>query len=52
MTCVKKGLSELALNCPRSSIMEVKAALPVPLCRIFSSFLFLRVLKSSCFMFM
>ena len=52
MTCVKKGLSELALNCPRSSFMEVKSALTVPLCRLFSSFFFLRVLKSSCYMFM
>ena len=31
MTCVKKGLSELALNRPRSSIMEGKSALLVPL---------------------
>ena len=26
MTCIKKGLSELALNTPRPSIMEVKSA--------------------------
>ena len=31
MTCVKKGLSELALDWPRSSIMGVKLALSMPL---------------------
>ena len=35
MTCIKKGVSELAFNRPRSSIMEVKSALPVPLFRLF-----------------
>ena len=35
MTCIKKGLSELASYRPRSSIMEVKSALPVPLFRLF-----------------
>ena len=52
ITCVKKGLSELALNRLRSSIMEVKSALPVPLFRLFFSFFFLRVLKCSCYMFL
>ena len=52
MTCVKKGLSELALNRPRSSIMEVKSALPVPLFRLFLSFFFLSVLKCSFYMFL
>ena len=44
MTFLKKGLTELALNRPRSSIMEVKSALPVPFFRLFFSFFFLRVL--------
>ena len=52
MTCIKKGLSELALNRPRSSIMEVKSALPVPLFRLFFSFFVLRVFNCSCYMFL
>ena len=47
MTCIKKGLSELALNRSRPSIMEVKSALPIPLFRLYLSFIFLRVLNSS-----
>ena len=49
MTCIKKGLSELTLRRPRSSIMEVKSALPVPLFRLFLSFFVLRVLNCSCY---
>ena len=49
MTCIKKGLSEVTLRRPRSSIMEVKSALPVPLFRLFLSFLVLRVLNCSCY---
>ena len=52
MTCVKKGLSELTLYRPRSSIMEVKSALPVPLFRLFLSFFVLRVLNHSSYMFL
>ena len=51
MTCIKKGLSELALNRPRSSIMEVKSALPVPLLRFFlvSSFYVFLIVPVICF---
>ena len=51
MTCIKKGLSELALNRPRSSIMEVKSALPVPLFRLFlvSSFYVFLIVPVICF---
>ena len=52
MTCIKKGLSELTLRRPRSSFMEVKSALPLPLCRLFLSFFVLRVLNFSCYMFL
>ena len=40
MTCIKKGLSELALN--RPSIKEVKSALPMPLFAFWAIFEFLR----------
>ena len=40
MTCIKKGLSELALN--RPSIKEVKSALPMPLFAFWVIFEFLR----------
>ena len=43
--CVNKGLLELTLNMLRSSIVEVKSALPVPLFWLFLSVFFLRVLK-------
>ena len=49
MTCIKKGLSELALNRPRPSIMKVKSALPTPPFRLFLNFTFLRVLNCSCY---
>ena len=52
MTCIKKGLSELTLRRARSSIKEVKSALPVPLFRLFLSFFVLRVLNCSCYMFL
>ena len=52
MTCIKKGLTELTLYRPGSSIMEVKSALPVPLFRLFLSFFDLRVLNCSCYMFL
>ena len=52
MTCIKKGLSELTLRRPRSSIMEVKSALPVPLFRLFLCFFVLRVLNCSRYMFL
>ena len=51
VTCTYKGgLSELALNRSRPSIIEVKSALPVPLLRQFLSFFFLYVLNCSCYM--
>ena len=50
--CVKKGLLELTLNRLRSSIVEVKSALPVPLFWLFLSVFFLRVLKCSCYIFL
>ena len=40
MTCIKKGLSELALN--RPSIKKVKSALPMPLFAFWAIFEFLR----------
>ena len=49
MTCIKKDLSELTLYRQRSSILEVKSALPVPLFRLFFSFFVLRVLNCSCY---
>ena len=45
MSCIKKGLLELTLYRLRSSIMEVKSALLVPLFRLFLSFFVLRVLN-------
>ena len=39
MTCIKKGLSEVTLRRARSSIKEVKSALPVPLFRLCFEFL-------------
>ena len=49
MTSIKKGLSNLALNKPRPSIMGVKSTLSVPPLRLFFGFLFLHVLNCSCY---
>ena len=48
----KEGLSELTLRRPRSSIMEVESALPVPLFRLFLSFFVLQVSNCSCYVFL
>ena len=49
MTCIKKGLSELALYRSGSSIMEVKSAQLILLFRPFLSFFFLPVLNCSSY---